>query len=220
MSLIRQDAKTAKTETRAKWRSLDPVLLLISLTLSASGILAVYVAGVDAREAYAMNQAFGFAAGLAAAIPLALIDYRLWQRYLRSIYVLVLLMLLTVLLMGAAAGGAQRWVDIGPVQVQPSEFAKLGVVIVLAGILSARAGTLRPKGAERLLLAQVVAISVAAYDLTYLAALNLAGLESPPIGDYAVAGLIPDVLLNAFLAYLIGWWLLKRGRDKTNAWED
>ena len=133
MSLTRTDAKTAKGETRAKWRSLDPVLLLISLTLSASGILAVYVAGVDAREAYAMNQAFGFAAGLAAAIPLALIDYRLWQRYLRSIYVLVLLMLLTVLLMGAAAGGAQRWVDIGPVQVQPSEFAKLGIVIVLAG---------------------------------------------------------------------------------------
>jgi rod shape determining protein RodA len=133
MSLTRADVKTAKGETRAKWRSLDPVLLLISLALSASGILAVYVAGADAREAYAMNQAFGFAAGLAAAVPLALIDYRLWQRFLRPIYLFVLLMLLTVLVVGAAAGGAQRWVDIGPVQVQPSEFAKLGMVIVLAG---------------------------------------------------------------------------------------
>ena len=133
MGLTRTDVKTAKRETGAKWRSLDPVLLLVSLALSALGILAVYVAGADAREAYAMNQAFGFAAGLAAAVPLALIDYRLWQRYLRPIYVLVLLMLLTVLVVGAAAGGAQRWVDIGPVQVQPSEFAKLGIVIVLAG---------------------------------------------------------------------------------------
>jgi rod shape determining protein RodA len=133
MSLTRADVKTAKGETRAKWRSLDPVLLLISLALSASGILAVYVAGADAREAYAMNQTFGFAAGLAAAVPLALIDYRLWQRFLRPIYLFVLLMLLTVLVVGAAAGGAQRWVDIGPVQVQPSEFAKLGMVIVLAG---------------------------------------------------------------------------------------
>src|ERR687894_1731210 len=133
MSLIRQDATTAKTVTRAKWRSLDPVLLLISLMLSASGILAVYVAGADARETYTMNQAFGFVVGLAGAIPLALIDYRLWQRYLRPIYVLVLLMLLAVLMMGAAAGGAQRWIDIGPMQVQPSEFAKLGMVIVLAG---------------------------------------------------------------------------------------
>ena len=133
MNLTRTDVKTTRGEIRAKWRSLDPVLLLVSLALSALGILAVYVAGADARETYATNQAFGFAVGLAAAVPLALIDYRVWQRYLRPIYVLVLLMLLTVLVMGAAAGGAQRWVDIGPVQVQPSEFAKLGVVIVLAG---------------------------------------------------------------------------------------
>src|ERR671916_380831 len=110
MNLIRTDAKTAKNETRVKWRSLDPVLLLVSLALSALGILAVYVAGADARETYAMNQAFGFAVGLAAAVPLALIDYRVWKRYLRPIYVLVLVMLLTVLVMGVAAGGAQRWV--------------------------------------------------------------------------------------------------------------
>ena len=91
---------------------------------------------------------------------------------------------------------------------------------LLAGILSARAGTVRPKGAERLLLAQVVAISVAAYDLAYLVAINFAGLEGPPLGDYAVVGLIPDVLSNAFLAYLLGGWLLEFGHDKTYAWED
>jgi rod shape-determining protein MreD len=93
---------------------------------------------------------------------------------------------------------------------------------LLAGILSARAGTVRPKGAERLLLAQVVAISVAVYDLTYLIALNLAGLDGPAFGDYAATGLIADALLNALLAYLIAGWLLKIGRDKTGAtsWED
>src|ERR687894_1557792 len=133
MNLIRTDAKTAKNETRVKWRSLDPVLLLVSLTLSSLGILAVYVAGADAREAYAMDQALGFVVGLAGAVPLALIDYRFWQRHLRLIYGLVLLMLLAVLVMGVTVGGAQRWVYVGPVQVQPSEFAKLGVVIVLAG---------------------------------------------------------------------------------------
>src|SRR5215212_3563820 len=91
---------------------------------------------------------------------------------------------------------------------------------LLAGILSARAGAVRPKGAERLLLTQVVAISVAAYDLTYLTALNLAGLVGPPVGEYAVAGLLPDVLLNALLAYFVGGWWLKVGRDKTPAWDD
>src|SRR5918995_2592820 len=84
---------------------------------------------------------------------------------------------------------------------------------LLAGILSARAGAVRPKGAERLLLTQVVAISVAAYDLTYLTAIYLAGLDGPTFGDYAVLGLLPDALLNALLAYLVGGWLLRIGRQ-------
>jgi rod shape determining protein RodA len=133
MTLTRKNARAAKAETGAKWRSLDPVLLLVSLALSAFGILAVYVAGDAARQTYAANQAFGFCVGLAGAIPLALIDYRFWQRHLRVIYGLVLLMLLAVLVLGVTVGGAQRWVYVGPVQLQPSEFAKLGMVIVLAG---------------------------------------------------------------------------------------
>ena len=133
MTLTRKNTRAAKAETGAKWRSLDPVLLLVSLALSAFGILAVYVAGDAARQTYAANQAFGFCVGLAGAIPLALIDYRFWQRHLRVIYGLVLLMLVAVLVMGVTVGGAQRWVYVGPVQLQPSEFAKLGMVIVLAG---------------------------------------------------------------------------------------
>jgi rod shape determining protein RodA len=135
----RKEEKTPKPANLPKWRSLDPVLLLVSLTLSACGVLAVYVAGTEAQQVYATNQALGFVLGIAGAIPLALIDYRHWQRYLRLIYGLVLLILLLVLVLGATAGGAQRWVDIGPVQVQPSEFDKLGMVIVLAGYFAERA---------------------------------------------------------------------------------
>ena len=91
---------------------------------------------------------------------------------------------------------------------------------LLAGVLAARAGDVRPKGAERLLLTQVVAISVVVYDLTYLTALNLAGLQAPAFGEYAVAGLIPDAALNALLAYFFGGWLLHVGRDKATVWED
>ncbi|HEX2180970.1 MAG TPA: rod shape-determining protein RodA [Rubrobacteraceae bacterium] len=139
MTLTRKEAKATRAANLPKWRSLDPILLLVSLTLSAFGILAVYVAGTEAQQAYAMNQALGFVLGVAGAIPLALIDYRYWQRYLRPIYGFVIVMLLAVLFTGAAAGGAQRWVDIGPVQVQPSEFAKLGMVVVLGGYFAERA---------------------------------------------------------------------------------
>ncbi len=116
--------------------SVDPVLLLVSLALSAFGIFAVYVAGTEARAVFAINQAIGFFAGLVVAVPLALLDYRIFQRHLRLVYGGMVAILLAVPLVGVAAGGAQRWLNVGLVQVQPSEFAKLGMVIVLAGFLA------------------------------------------------------------------------------------
>jgi rod shape determining protein RodA len=117
-------------------RSVDPILLATSLTLTAFGILAVYVAGTDDREGYALNQTLGFVIGLLGAVPLALMDYRRLKGYLPLLYGVTIVMLLAVTLVGASAKGAQRWIDIGPVQVQPSEFAKLLVVVVLAGYFS------------------------------------------------------------------------------------
>jgi rod shape determining protein RodA len=131
--LDRQLPKKARRENLSRLRLLDPMLLLASLALSVFGICAVYVAVTDARQAYAIDQGIGFVVGLAGAIPLTLIDYRIWQRFLRPIYGLVIAMLLAVTLIGAAAGGATRWIAVGPVQVQPSEFAKLLMVVVLAG---------------------------------------------------------------------------------------
>ena len=111
----------------------DPILLVTSLALTAFGILAVYIAGQDDREAYALNQTMGFVVGLAAAVPLAVMDYRRLRSYLPLIYGITVVVLLAVLIIGFSAKGAQRWIDIGPVQIQPSEFAKLFVVVVFAG---------------------------------------------------------------------------------------
>jgi len=115
---------------------MDLILLLASLALSGFGIFAVYVAGTEDAEAYALNQTLGFFVGLAAAVPLALFDYRQLRGYLPLIYGLGIVLLLAVTVTGISAKGAQRWIDIGPVQVQPSEFAKLIVVVVLAGYFS------------------------------------------------------------------------------------
>jgi len=140
MSLTRTTARPGGFNLSGKLRSVDPMLLLVSVALSVAGIFAVYFAvyghGSETRQYYATNQAIGFFVGLAGAIPLALFDYRILKRHLRLVYVLVLVMLLAVTIAGAAAGGAQRWIDIGPVQVQPSEFAKLFMVVVLAGFFS------------------------------------------------------------------------------------
>ena len=137
---LRREVRKTRKESPRLWRSMDVPLLLVSLALSGFGILAVYVAGTDTGEAYAAtNQAIGFIIGFVAAIPLAIIDYRLWKRFLRPIYGLAIVMLLAVTLMGATANGATSWLDIGPVRVQPSEFAKPLVVIVLAGFFAEKA---------------------------------------------------------------------------------
>jgi rod shape determining protein RodA len=136
---LRRENRKAQRENVRLWRSMDFMLLLVSLTLSGFGILAVYVAGTDPGEAYATNQAIGFVAGFIGAIPLAIIDYRVWRRFLRPIYGLAIVMLLAVTLMGATANGATSWLDVGPVRVQPSEFAKPLMIIVLAGFFAEKA---------------------------------------------------------------------------------
>ena len=125
-----------ETSPLGRLRSVDPILLVTSLALTAVGILAVYVAGTDDREGYALNQTLGFVIGLLGAVPLALMDYRRLKGYLPLLYGVTIVMLMAVTVVGASAKGAQRWIDIGPVQVQPSEFAKLLVVVVLAGYFS------------------------------------------------------------------------------------
>ena len=91
---------------------------------------------------------------------------------------------------------------------------------LLAAALSARASAVRRKGTERILLAQVAALAVAAYDLLGYAARWLAGLTVPQLSEYAVWGILPGALINALIAFLIGGWLLRIVNGKTpHNWE-
>src|SRR5919112_1604476 len=91
---------------------------------------------------------------------------------------------------------------------------------LLAAALSARASAVRRKGTERLLLAQVAGLAVAAYDLLGYSARWLAGLAVPHLGEYAVGGVLPDALINALLAFLVGGWLLNVVNIKPpHSWE-
>jgi len=79
---------------------------------------------------------------------------------------------------------------------------------LLAAMLASRASAVRQRGSERVLLAQVAGLAVAGYDLLGYSARWLAGLGVPQLGEYAVGGVLPDALINALLAFLIGGWLL------------
>ena len=79
---------------------------------------------------------------------------------------------------------------------------------LLAAMLASRASAVRRRGSERILLAQVIGLAVAGYDLLGYSARWLAGLGVPQLGEYAVGGMLPDAVVNALLAFLIGGWLL------------
>jgi len=86
---------------------------------------------------------------------------------------------------------------------------------LLAAMLASRASAVRRRGTERVLLAQVAGLAVAGYDLLGYTARWLAGPAVPQLGEYAVGGVIPDALINALLAFLIGGWLLNVVNIKT-----
>lgn len=104
----------------------------------------MYIVDSDGGQSYAMNQFAGFLGGAALAIMLVISDYRSFKRYVWWVYGAALFSLVAVLVFGVVGGGAQSWIDVGPVQLQPSEFAKLAVVLALATYLSQNAaGNLR-----------------------------------------------------------------------------
>jgi rod shape-determining protein MreD len=90
---------------------------------------------------------------------------------------------------------------------------------LLAGTLAARAGAVRRKGTERVVLAQAAGLAVAGYDVMGVMASWLAGLGVPALGEYAVGGVLPDAVLNALLAFLLGGWLSKTVGTKPRSWE-
>lgn len=76
------------------------------------------------------------------AIFLMNFDYKALQSYGRNLYIFNAVMLLLVMLIGQTALGAQRWIQLGPITLQPSEFSKIIMIIALAAVLEDRVGKL------------------------------------------------------------------------------
>jgi rod shape determining protein RodA len=164
-----------KVSIAHRLRRSDVLLFLIAVALGGIGVLAIYAAEADYRQLYAVNQALGLVAGLVGAIVLALLDYRWLGRRLRFVYGAMIVMLMAVLVAGFSVNGAQSWIGVGPVEVQPSEFAKPLSIVVLAGY---------------------VAESSFAHNMTFLKALGIMSvpvllvLAQPDLGTAMVFGAI------------------------------
>ena len=136
--------------------SLDKLQLGMVLFLSAVGLVFIYSTGMQAGrgEASFRRQLFWLAVGAAGYFLCAVPDPRKDRvRVLASlIYPAAVLLLIPVLIpgIGIRAGGASRWLGVGALRIQPSEFAKLGLILALSSLFSGMmfdAGTLRGVGA-------------------------------------------------------------------------
>lgn len=107
-------------------------LILLVTMVACVGFTALYSAGGGSFEPWASRQMFRFGLGMTGLFIVALIDIRLWYRYAYAIYAAGLIMLIIVEIMGKIGMGAQRWIDLGFIQLQPSEFMKIAVILALA----------------------------------------------------------------------------------------
>ncbi|WP_051330558.1 rod shape-determining protein RodA [Niveispirillum irakense] len=107
--------------------------LIFLITLVASiGFAMLYSAANGNIDPWASRQMMRFGVGLAMMIVIALVDIRVWMKLSYPLYGIVLVLLIGVDLFGNVGKGAQRWIDLGFVQLQPSEMMKVTLVMVLA----------------------------------------------------------------------------------------
>ncbi len=113
----------------------DWLLVMLLIALAACGAVNLYSAASSFEDIGApiyLKQLYWFGLGLAVMVGVATIGYQRLASLAYPFYFLVVASLAAVLLFGRVVAGAQRWLALGPVVVQPSELARLAVILVLA----------------------------------------------------------------------------------------
>ncbi|WP_428153796.1 rod shape-determining protein RodA [Desulfococcus sp.] len=122
-------------------------LLLLTVIICTMGLLSLHSAvsaGLDgADRSFFLKQMVWYGAGFVTIGFVMVVDYRNIDRWSYIIYGGIIVMLIGVLGFGKLAGGSRRWLVLGPVSIQPSEMAKLAVIIILARYFSRR---VKPQG--------------------------------------------------------------------------
>ncbi len=122
----------------------DGLLLGAVLFLTVFGLIVLYSTSAYNGQVrfngdsayYFKKQFFAMALGLAAMYAISSVDYHILKRFAVPAYLVSLLLSGAVLLFGDAYNGSRRWLSIGPLSFQPSEYAKPAVILLLAGTVS------------------------------------------------------------------------------------
>lgn len=125
---------------RRTWQHYDLVLLASLILLLIYGVAVIFSAShaIERVKDSAVRQAIFAIIGLAAGLVITAIDYRLLDAFSIPLYVLVVGLLIAVFVIGQITFNAQRSIDLGIIDFQPSELSKLLLIIVLAAFLAKR----------------------------------------------------------------------------------
>lgn len=132
---------------RRTFRNLDFLFVFFLLLLLGASLLVLSTASLNVNKSqpylYVKTQAIWIATGIVIAVVVAAIDYQKFRRFSWWIYGLNIVLLAAVFAFGTSAKGAQRWIPVtSGFNIQPSEFAKIFIIITLADFLAKREGKL------------------------------------------------------------------------------
>jgi len=115
-----------------KIRRLSVGFITLIIITACIGFAALYSAAGGNLDPWASRQIVRFCVGMGGMIFIAMIDIRLWYRLAYPLYIIGFILLVIVEIKGQIGMGAQRWINLGFIQLQPSEAMKIVVVLALA----------------------------------------------------------------------------------------
>jgi rod shape determining protein RodA len=200
-------------------QNFDWMLLIITLLLAASGLITLYSAaraGLDITQAFYFKQLMWYGAGFLIMIGAFLISYKRFDQYAYTAYAVCIFLLTAVLLAGKVVAGSKRWLVFGPISLQPSELAKVAVIIVLARFYSRTASTkgmrLRDLAVPMMLIAVPFALIVKQPDLGTAVMILLIAATLTVFIKIEKRAMIAIVLFGTVTIPMI--WMLLKGYQK------
>lgn len=169
------------------------LVVLIGVVASIGLAMQYSVAGGHLWP-WAAPQGVRFAVGLVILVGVAMTDIRFWMRAAYPAYAIAFLLLIVVQVAGHVGLGAERWIQIGPIQVQPSELMKIALVLALSRYLHGInvEDISKPK---RLIIPLIMIVAPA-----------ILVLKQPNLGTATI--LMADGCSLLFLAGLSWWWIM------------
>lgn len=117
-------------------KNIDWILLIFVLAVVSLGILNLYSAGLNQTAARTtqlyLKQLYWLAIGLGLMSFMTTFDYRYLEKLAYPFYWFAIILLITVMVVGKVVSGSKRWLALGPLVFQPSELAKVGIILALA----------------------------------------------------------------------------------------